>query len=105
MTLADKTPRRIIVGGFFQRYEYLRPYKHLIRQSWLSRDAPARSAPDELTIHIRAGDIWLDANPHGRVHTDYHALPFSFYNGILTSRRWARVTIVTEDERERLLNS
>ena len=56
--LADRTPRRIIMNGFFQRYEYYQPYKNRIRDSWLVSGAYERSAPDDLTIHVRAGDVW-----------------------------------------------
>ena len=55
--LADKTPRRIVMRGFFNRYEYYRPHKDLIRK-WLVSGSYEQSPPDELTIHVRAGDIW-----------------------------------------------
>ncbi len=95
--LADCTPRRIIVNGFFQRYEYYQPYKSQIRDSWLIGDAYEHSAPDDLTIHVRAGDVWQSNCLLERVHPDYHTLPFSFYDTIIRSRRWGRVTVVTED--------
>lgn len=95
--LADPTPRLLLLRGYFQRYAYYRPYKRLIRESWLACDAVPRAAPDDLTIHVRAGDIWQRGRPSRRAHPDYHALPFSFYDAILRSRRWGKVTVVTED--------
>lgn len=94
--VSDKTPRHIILNGFFQRYEYFRAHKTPIRDSWLVSDVGKTAAPDDLTIHVRAGDVWQINTPR-RVHPEYHALPLSFYESILRSRRWSKVTIVTED--------
>jgi len=98
--VADRTPRRIIMRGFFQRYEYYRPHKDLIRNTWLVGDSLEHSAPDELTIHVRAGDIWKGDRDAKMVHPEYHALPFSFYDNIVRSRRWSRVRVVTEDRND-----
>src|SRR3989338_8177762 len=38
--LADRSKRHLIVEGFFQRYEYYRPYKERIRNNWLITDIP-----------------------------------------------------------------
>jgi hypothetical protein len=90
--VADKSPRRIVMQGFFQRYELYRAYKDPIRK-WLDSDVHEQSPPDELTIHVRAGDIWKgDRNP-GMVHPEYHGLPFSFYDGVVRSRRWSKVRV------------
>ena len=93
---ADRTPRRIVVRGFFARYEYYRPHKELIRK-WLVSDSYEQSPPDELTIHVRAGDIWKGDRDPRKVHPEYHGLPFSFYDGIVRSRSWSTVKVVTED--------
>jgi hypothetical protein len=94
--LADRTPRRIVMRGFFHRYEYFRPHKELIRE-WLASDSGEQSPPDELTIHVRAGDIWKGDRDPRKVHPEYHGLPFSFYDGIVRSRPWSKVKVVTED--------
>jgi len=94
--LADRTPRRIVMRGFFHRYEYYRPHKELIRE-WLASDSGEQSPPDELTIHVRAGDIWKGDRDPRKVHPEYHGLPFSFYDGIVRSRPWSKVKVVTED--------
>jgi len=86
--LTYRTPRRIVVRGFFQRYEYYQPHKDLIRNTWLVSNSCEQSAPDELTIHVRAGDIWKGGLHPRTVHPEYHALPFSFYDGIVRSKRW-----------------
>jgi hypothetical protein len=94
--LSDRSPRHIVLSGFFQRYEYFRPYKTVIRDGWLAGDAAEAAGLDELTIHVRAGDTWRIGTQRA-VHTEYHALPFSFYRSIVRSRRWSRVTVVTDD--------
>ena len=67
---ADRSHRRIVLDGWFQRYEYYRPWRDKIRQ-WLAID-PAVRIPNirpGLVIHVR--------------RTDYiqfgWALPFSYY--------------------------
>jgi hypothetical protein len=67
---ADRSHRRIVLDGWFQRYEYYRPWREKIRQ-WLAID-PAVRIPNirpGLVIHVR--------------RTDYiqlgWALPFSYY--------------------------
>jgi hypothetical protein len=68
--LADRTPRRLVVDGWFQRYDYYRPLRDQIRQ-WLAFDSSVSgpAAPPDTVLHIR--------------RTDYvtlgWALPFSFY--------------------------
>ena len=66
---ADRSHRRIVLDGWFQRYEYYRPWRREIRQ-WLAID-PAVQAPEikpGVVVHVR--------------RTDYvqmrWALPFSY---------------------------
>lgn len=66
----DRTPRRVILDGYFQRYEYYRPYREQI-QSWLKL-SPAIQTPapeKKLVLNVRRKDYvglgW--------------ALPFSYY--------------------------
>jgi hypothetical protein len=88
--------QRLVLRGHFHRYEYFRPYKHLIREAWLAAPAVRASGPNDLTVHIRSGDIWQSA-PAAAVHPEYPALPFSFYAEIVASRAWGKITVVTED--------
>jgi hypothetical protein len=68
--LADKSPRRVILDGWFQCHELYRPYRGRIRE-WLAID-PSVQAPDVepgIVVNVR--------------RTDYiqlgWALPFSYY--------------------------
>lgn len=95
--LADRRPRLVMLKGLFLRYEYFRPHKEAIRESWLRAGTPADPfEEDVLTIHVRAGDIWRPDGGKG-VNPEYHALPFSFYADVVQRRSWKRVVVVTED--------
>jgi hypothetical protein len=67
----DCTPRKIVLDGWFQRYEYFRPYRQQI-QDWLRLDESVQvpAVGNELVLNVR--------------RTDYvtlgWALPFSYYN-------------------------
>ncbi len=73
--LSDKQNRNILIEGYFQRYEYYKEYKEIIRNDWLLMDAPAEKDvdPDDVFVYIRRGDF---------VRLGY-ALPFSYYEGAL----------------------
>ena len=54
---ADRSHRRIVLYGWFQRYEYYRPWRRKIRQ-WLTID-PVVQAPDikpGVVVHVRRTD-------------------------------------------------
>jgi hypothetical protein len=90
----------VLLRGHFLRYENFRPYKRSIREAWLASASIRRRADDdELTVHIRSGDIW-QSNVGGAVHPEYHALPFSYYDAIVASQRWRRITVVTDDPQD-----
>jgi hypothetical protein len=94
----NRTPRLIVLNGLFCRYEYYRPFKDVIRGLWLCSDGVARSDPDDLTIHIRTGpDLWQDLSDGKPVNPEYHALPFSFYRGVIEAQRWRAIHVVTEN--------
>ena len=91
--LANRSPRRILVDGWFQRHEYYRPFRERIRE-WLRFDAGIR-VPDEcpgVVVNVR--------------RTDYiqlgWALPFSFYEAALARvpAEGGAVWIVTDDRRD-----
>jgi hypothetical protein len=84
----DKTARKIVLDGWFQRYEYYRPFRGRI-QDWLKLDASpvATPADDDLVVNVR--------------RTDYvtlgWALPFSFYDeAIRRTSKIKRIWIVTD---------
>lgn len=86
--LADHTPRRIVLRGWFQRYVYFQPYAALIRR-WLTRPASIadRPHPRDLVVHVRRRDyLW-----HG------WALPFSWYEQLIEQRSFRNLILVTDD--------
>lgn len=91
----NKSKRLIVVNGYFQRYEYFKPFKDLIKQDWLYLPNQFQFGENDITLHIRSGDIW-QANNSGHIHRDYPALPYSFYQNILDSKKWDNIFIVTE---------
>ncbi len=88
--LCDRTPRRIILDGWFQRSEYYVPYRDQIR-SWLAFDES-----------IRVPDVAVDLVVHVR-RTDYvtvgWALPFSYYERAICELlpQGGHIWIVTDD--------
>ena len=83
----DKTKRKIVLDGFFQRYEYYEEHKNLIR-SWLAPGV-------KLVEPINADDILLCVRRTDCV-PDY-ALPLSYYQEALARASYARVFICTDD--------
>ena len=93
---ADRSHRRIVLEGWFQRYEYYRPWRRKIQQ-WLAFD-PAVRTPDirpEVVVHVR--------------RTDYvkigWALPFSYYDEAIETvlPQGGEVWIVTDDSHDPFL--
>jgi hypothetical protein len=86
--LSDRSPRRIVLKGWFQRYAYFQPYAGLIRR-WLKRPAAMadRPHPRDLVVHVRRRDyLW-----HG------WALPFSWYEQLIEQRSFRNLILVTDD--------
>jgi hypothetical protein len=85
----DTTARKIILDGWFQRYEYYRPFRGRI-QNWLRTDAYPATAPadDDVVVNVR--------------RTDYvtlgWALPFSFYEEAIqrAGTKAGRIWIITD---------
>lgn len=50
-----------LTSGYFQRYEFLRPYKHEIRNEWLRLRKPfVATDPDAVYIHCRRTDYVVE---------------------------------------------
>jgi hypothetical protein len=87
--LMRREPRVIRLQGYFQRYEYYRPYKHLIRTQWLPPLPSVDKAPDggDLVMHVRRKDYiaygW--------------AASFSYYQTALDQQDFKRLVLVTDD--------
>jgi hypothetical protein len=89
----DLSPRRIILDGWFQRYEYYRPWRRKIRK-WLKID-PAVRTPDikpGVVVHVRRGDY---------VQMGW-ALPYSYYHEAIETvlPNGGEVWIVTDDSHD-----
>lgn len=89
--LANRTPRKIILDGWFQCHSYYRPYREQILQ-WLAFD-PAIRAPalrPQVVVNVRRTDyVWRG-----------WALPYSFYERALRQllpHGGGDVWIVTDD--------
>ncbi len=86
--LADPSPRRLVLRGWFQRYAYFQPYKQAIRR-WLERPVASINQPHprDLVVHVRRRDyLW-----HG------WALPFSWYEQLIEQSRFRDLILVTDD--------
>jgi len=86
--LGDHSPRRIVLHGYFQRYEYYQPFKETIRKRWLvpGFPVPPQRSLREIVLHVRRGDY---------VQLGW-ATPFHFYRDVLESATYERVFIVTD---------
>jgi hypothetical protein len=86
--LRDRTRRKIVLEGYFQRYAYFHAHRDVIRGEWMvtDRGAPTDARPDDLVVHVRLGDYrrlrWV--------------LPFSFYARAIESASWGRVVVCTD---------
>jgi hypothetical protein len=92
-TLADRSARRLVLDGWFQRHEYYRPHRAKIRE-WLAFD-PSIHVPDrrpDVVVHVRRTDF---------VQLGW-ALPFSYYAEALQRLlpKGGNVWIVTDDNRD-----
>ena len=84
--LRDRSSRKIVLDGFFQRYEYYRAHKEKIRR-WLSPEAPfPKRHPKDIVLHVRKGD-YLECRS---------IAPLSFYEEALSHSRWNQVFVCTD---------
>jgi len=87
--LQDKTKRHIIIDGYFQRYEYYRPYKTKIKM-WLATEPCTYgedvSSRDAIICMRRDDSVW-----------NMNALPLSYYEGALRGLSVHRFYICTDD--------
>jgi len=80
---------KIVLKGFFQRYDYFRNYKRKIRENWLVTDFKKSNliGKNDLLLHIRLGDYTCHKS----------ILPFSFYLNVFKKTSFDKVFIVTDD--------
>jgi len=93
--LRNKEPRKIIVDGYFQRYEYYKPYKRRIKE-WLetvNTNRKYRISQNDFVVHIRGRDFRIPKPGRGYIR----AVPFSWYQNILDVNTWDNLYVVTDD--------
>lgn len=91
--MADRSPRRLVLHGYFQQIEYYKPYRERIRH-WLALDPSIRSpaVKPDLVIHVRRKD-----------YVSYGwALPFSYYEAAIQRvlPDGGNIWIATDDHRD-----
>ena len=69
------------------------------RHQWLQISDRSSIHENDLTIHIRSGDIWQE-DISREPHDSYCALPFSFYETIIREYNWRHIHIVTENRND-----
>jgi hypothetical protein len=91
--IANRSPRRIVLDGWFQRHEYYRPHREKIRE-WLAFHPGVRmpDARPDVVVHVRRTDY---------VHQGW-ALPFSYYQEAMERLvpRGGDIWIVTDDRHD-----
>lgn len=96
--------RLIVLDGFFQRYEYFKPYKKQI-YDWLKLPiSPLESPTDaDLVLHVRGGDL-LDGNGRKEFNNTHPPAPFWYYAEIIENTAFDKLYIVTERKNDIVAN-
>lgn len=90
--LASKPKNKIVLRGYFERYEYYRAHRDAIRLDWLRMD-PDHTAPpdpDAVVVHVRRTDKVSGGD----------ALPFSFYERAIEEARGRSLFLCTDDPKD-----
>ena len=85
--LKNRTPRKLVLHGYFQRYEYYQPFKKQIRKQWLAPDLPPQPANSGMVLNIRRGDY---------IQMGW-ATPFEFFRRLIDAAGCKQVFIVTDE--------
>ena len=86
--MAGDVPRHLVLTGYFQRYEYYEPYATRIREWLMVEDHDdTKIDPDHVVLSIR----------RGRDYIPRYGLPLSYYEAALSSMRYNRVFICTNE--------
>jgi|TARA_R110000824_G_C15051956_1_gene661534 hypothetical protein len=88
--------RHIVLGGngFFQRYEYYKPYKERIRKWFDIENLDVGQTEEDVVIHLRMGDCITGFVPH----RDPYIMPFEYYETILLSSPFKNLYICSDPE-------
>jgi len=99
--LEKHSGNRIVLDGYFQKYEYYKHYKNEIRK-WFATDGkhcfPYQVGEDDIVVNIRCGMDYKAAGyyfpyPYLRI------TPFCWYEKILNRTKWNNLYVVTDDEK------
>ncbi len=91
--------------GYFVYLPFYTKYIQDIKNKWLKiteksefNQNNSTIHENDLTIHIRSGDIW-HKNYH-QPHESYCGLPFSYYKNIIDNgeKRWNKIYVVTNEQ-------
>lgn len=89
--LDDKTDRKIVLSGFFQRFEYYKDYQEQIRNVWLNTGAEEEKVGrDDLVVCVRRTDYTV-------IGWD---LPFSYYQEAIERMDFERLYICADDKKD-----
>lgn len=91
--LSNSSSRKIILNGFFQRYEYYRPYKERIRKWFV---VPRSQKGNSVICHLRRDDYNQDIT--GIVNIEY-------YKNILDTNNFESVSICGTGITDQIKNS
>jgi len=91
--LHNQQGRQIVLGGYFQRYEYYKNYQTEIRK-WMDIDCyDVGQTENDIIVHVRLGDTMTEFSSK---HT--HVLPFSYYEKALSNISFDKVYICSDQE-------
>jgi hypothetical protein len=87
-TINDKTPRKIILDGYFQRKKFVLPFKDLIKNIY--RFQKINIGENDLAIHIRSGDLYIP-------NLSSNLLPPEYYEMAIEMIPHENITVCTDD--------
>ena len=91
-----------ILKGFFQRYEYYKKYKEIIKNDWLYCSVKPKYIinDNDIAVNIRVGDTVKNNDINFYMTKNHCACPYFYFDNILSQRKWNKVWIITENPKE-----
>lgn len=84
--ISNKELRNIRINGYFQKYEYIKPYADIIRKDWLKIDPSMLYQVDENDIVV-----------HIRFHVGQAPVKFEYYEKALSMTTYKQLYICTDE--------
>lgn len=87
--LKNRKRRKIVLNGYFQKFDHYKKYREIIKSEWLITDIDEKSFhtdPEDVVLCVRRGD-----------YVPKHALPFSYYEEALSQLKYRKVFICTDE--------